>query len=68
MIDSFGIDIKVLRIKRFGNTVMASLVVSREMTYMTCSDCGCRTQVPFEPDGSRPVYCQICYQGNRPAR
>ncbi|MDD1757912.1 MAG: hypothetical protein LUQ22_04185 [Methanotrichaceae archaeon] len=30
----------------------------REMTDVTCSDCGCQTQVPFKPDGSRPVYCQ----------
>ncbi|MDD1752905.1 MAG: hypothetical protein LUQ38_07445 [Methanotrichaceae archaeon] len=40
----------------------------REMTAVTCSDCGCQTEVPFKPDGSRPVYCQDCYQKHRPAR
>ncbi|HQN30935.1 MAG TPA: hypothetical protein PKX20_07385, partial [Methanothrix soehngenii] len=27
------------------------------MTDVTCSECGKQTQVPFKPDGSRPVYC-----------
>jgi CxxC-x17-CxxC domain-containing protein len=40
----------------------------REMTDVTCSECGKQTQVPFKPDGSRPVYCQECYQKHRPAR
>ncbi len=25
-----------------------------------CSNCGVRTQVPFKPDGKRPVYCKDC--------
>ncbi|MFH0803903.1 MAG: CxxC-x17-CxxC domain-containing protein, partial [Candidatus Tagabacteria bacterium] len=25
-----------------------------------CSNCGVRTQVPFKPDGRRPVYCRDC--------
>lgn len=40
----------------------------REMTTVTCSECGKETQVPFKPDGSRPVYCSECYQKHRPAR
>ncbi|MDD1742977.1 MAG: hypothetical protein LUQ47_06550 [Methanotrichaceae archaeon] len=40
----------------------------REMTDVTCSDCGCQTQVPFKPDGTRPVYCQDCYQKHKPPR
>ena len=40
----------------------------REMTDVTCSECGKPTQVPFKPDGSRPVYCSECYQKHRPAR
>lgn len=40
----------------------------REMTDVTCSECGKQTQVPFKPDGSRPVYCSECYQKHRPAR
>ncbi|RQW81225.1 MAG: hypothetical protein EHM14_01895 [Methanothrix sp.] len=40
----------------------------REMTDVTCSKCGKQTQVPFKPDGSRPVYCSECYQKNKPAK
>ena len=40
----------------------------REMHDVTCSECGKQTQVPFKPDGSRPVYCSDCYQKHRPAR
>jgi len=29
-----------------------------------CSDCGRQTTVPFEPRGSRPVYCSHCYQNH----
>ncbi len=34
----------------------------REMTTVTCSDCGVETEVPFKPTGDRPVYCRDCYQ------
>lgn len=40
----------------------------REMHTVTCADCGKECQVPFKPDGSRPVYCQECYQKHRPKR
>ena len=40
----------------------------REMHDVTCADCGTETQVPFKPDGSRPVYCRDCYQKHRPKR
>ena len=40
----------------------------REMHDVTCADCGEETQVPFKPDGSRPVYCRDCYQKHRPKR
>ena len=68
MIDSFEIDIKVRRIKRFGNTVMALLGVPREMTYMTCSDCGCRTQVPLNRTDLGLYIARNGYQGNKPVR
>lgn len=32
----------------------------RSMWDAVCSVCGQKTQVPFEPDGTRPVYCQTC--------
>jgi CxxC-x17-CxxC domain-containing protein len=34
----------------------------REMHDVICSNCGKPTQVPFVPTGSRPVYCQDCFQ------
>jgi len=40
----------------------------REMHDVVCAECGQSTQVPFKPDGTRPVYCRDCYQKNRPPR
>ena len=40
----------------------------REMHKITCSDCGQESEVPFKPDGKRPVYCRDCYQKHRPPR
>ena len=40
----------------------------REMHKVTCAECGKETEVPFKPDGSRPVYCRECYQSRRPKR
>ena len=34
----------------------------REMHDATCAECGKTCQVPFKPDGSRPVHCSDCYQ------
>ena len=40
----------------------------REMHDIVCADCGKEAQVPFKPDGDRPVYCRDCYQKHRPRR
>jgi CxxC-x17-CxxC domain-containing protein len=40
----------------------------REMHKVTCADCGKETEVPFKPDGTRPVYCRECYQNHKPKR
>lgn len=40
----------------------------REMHDVVCSNCGKETQVPFKPDGERPVYCKDCYTSMRPPR
>ncbi len=38
----------------------------------TCSQCGAEiTELPFEPDGVRPIYCRACHQTrkqDRPSR
>ncbi|HET7678198.1 MAG TPA: zinc-ribbon domain containing protein [Candidatus Limnocylindrales bacterium] len=31
----------------------------------TCSNCGNVARLPFEPNGSRPVYCSDCFQSRR---
>jgi CxxC-x17-CxxC domain-containing protein len=35
----------------------------RQMYDAVCASCGIQTQVPFQPNGSKPVYCRECYQG-----
>ncbi len=32
----------------------------RQMFDVVCAACGCETQVPFKPDGRKPVYCRGC--------
>lgn len=34
----------------------------REMHDVTCSSCGVATQVPFRPNGMKPVYCRDCFR------
>lgn len=40
----------------------------REMHKIVCSDCGQEGEVPFKPDGTRPVYCKECFGKHRPPR
>jgi CxxC-x17-CxxC domain-containing protein len=40
----------------------------REMHKIVCSDCGNEGEVPFRPNGTRPVYCRDCYAKRRPRR
>ena len=40
----------------------------REMHDIKCSECGQDAQVPFKPDGERPVFCRDCYQKQRRSR
>lgn len=28
-----------------------------------CSECGAMCEVPFRPNGKKPVYCRNCYKG-----
>ncbi|MFH0891370.1 MAG: CxxC-x17-CxxC domain-containing protein [Candidatus Falkowbacteria bacterium] len=35
----------------------------------TCSQCGAEiTELPFEPDGNRPLYCRDCHRQQRQSR
>lgn len=38
-----------------------------EMFPTTCAKCGKETEVPFRPDGSRPIYCRDCFQKDGPS-
>lgn len=42
---------------------------NREMTTVTCSNCGKEAQVPFKPVLDKPVYCDDCFKSmkNAPA-
>ncbi|NLJ65553.1 MAG: zinc-binding protein [Christensenellaceae bacterium] len=33
----------------------------RKMYDVVCDGCGVKTQVPFQPQGDRPVYCKECF-------
>jgi CxxC-x17-CxxC domain-containing protein len=37
----------------------------REMFSATCASCGREAQVPFQPTGSKPVYCSDCFTSQR---
>ncbi len=37
----------------------------RQLFTVTCEECGCDTQVPFEPRQGRPVYCRSCFESRR---
>jgi CxxC-x17-CxxC domain-containing protein len=32
-----------------------------EMHSATCDDCGQRCEVPFKPNGKKPVFCRACF-------
>lgn len=40
----------------------SSFGAPREMHNVTCSACGVATQVPFKPNGAKPVYCRDCFR------
>ena len=40
----------------------------RKMYKVKCADCGEETEVPFKPDGVRPVYCRDCFRNRRPPK
>jgi CxxC-x17-CxxC domain-containing protein len=37
----------------------------RQLYDAVCADCGKTAQVPFQPTGSRPVYCNDCFRSHR---
>ena len=51
-----------------GGTYRSSGYGPRQMFEVTCASCGKPAQVPFEPKGTKPVYCNDCYQKTRVSR
>ncbi len=41
---------------------------AREMHAAVCASCGQECEVPFEPRGDRPVYCNECFAKMRSSR
>ena len=37
----------------------------RQMFEITCSECGKKDTVPFQPKGDRPVLCRDCFRKQR---
>ena len=37
----------------------------RQLYDAVCAECGKTAQLPFQPTGSRPVYCSDCFQTRR---
>ena len=40
----------------------------RKMFSAVCAKCGNQTEIPFEPQLDRPVYCSQCYSTIKPGR
>lgn len=43
----------------------AKMAEDRPSFEITCSNCGKKDTVPFEPRGDRPVYCRDCFRKQR---
>jgi CxxC-x17-CxxC domain-containing protein len=50
------------------NSRSENAMEGREMHKAVCADCGQECEVPFKPDGTRPVYCRECFAKRRPQR
>jgi CxxC-x17-CxxC domain-containing protein len=53
--------------ERYGSSG-GSFGAKRQMFPATCAQCGKATEVPFQPRGDKPVYCNDCYRKTRAAR
>ncbi len=48
---------------RGGGEMRLKAKESKKMYQDYCWVCGMETEIPFQPDGKRPVFCKNCYQG-----
>lgn len=50
------------RWKDIANDVCPTPYEPHQMHKAICNNCGNRCDVPFKPDGRRPIYCRPCYR------
>ena len=53
------------RFDRGGRFERPNFRSDRRMYQATCASCGARCEVPFEPRGGKPVYCNDCFGKNK---
>ena len=58
-------DCRAARKQQAGNKKGGFGKSNRKMYKAICAECGRETTVPFEPNGSKPVYCKDCFQRGR---
>ena len=51
-----------------GNDRGGGMGGQRQMYEITCSNCGKKDTVPFQPRGDRPVLCRDCFRSQRDQR
>lgn len=56
------------RLRSQSSAHRANTLPATTRTQIVCSSCGQRADVPFEPDPSRPVYCDSCHRARRRSR
>ncbi len=52
---------------RFGGRPGGRDFGPREMFSTTCAECGKTCEVPFRPNGEKPVYCNACFGKHKPS-
>ncbi len=50
--------------KKFGGDDRGGFGRAAEMHKATCASCGKTCEVPFKPNGKKPVYCKDCFAQN----
>ncbi|MBX4192353.1 hypothetical protein KW798_02605 [Candidatus Parcubacteria bacterium] len=50
---------------RFGGSFKRDSGAPIELYDATCANCHKACQVPFRPNGKKPVFCKDCFEGNK---
>jgi CxxC-x17-CxxC domain-containing protein len=52
--------------KRFGNQGYGDRDEGPQLFQTVCDGCGDECEVPFKPNGKKPVFCRACFKKNSP--